>query len=231
MRTVLIDITGGMSLDGKFPGLHVGEVYYGRVTATGGTPFYTYRIVSGVLPAGLTLDGITGEITGTPIDDKMTAITVRATDLQGMWIERVFVIPGATVIETGSGKDDIWPYKSIPADRFDANAGYWIYDDIPWRLAQAPFGSRGHLKPAGDANTAVPYGYEISVMVRGTVRKGQTITVGSDDGNRIWIDDLLVSNWKSSTQMTAPRSGVLTVQATDSYPSGSANIYLSVVVE
>ena len=228
--TILIDIKGGMSLDGKFPALRVGDEYYGRVTASGGTPFYTYAIIKGVLPAGLTLDIVTGEVTGTPTSNKMAAITVKATDLQGMTVERVFVIPGATVIKTGSGKNDVWPYKSVPAGRFDANAGFWAYDDIPWRLAQAPFGSRGHLKPTGDANTSVPYGGLVSVMVRGSVRAGQTIAVGSDDGNRIWIDDLLVSNWKSSTQMTAPRSGVLTVQATDGYPSGSANIYLSVVV-
>lgn len=228
--TLLIDIRGSMSLDGKFPALRVGDAYYGRVTASGGTPFYTYAIVKGVLPAGLTLDTITGEVTGTPTSNKMVAITIKAMDLQGMSVERVFVIPGATVIEIGSGKNDVWPYKSVPANRFDANAGFWVYDDIPWRFAQAPFGSGVHLKPTGDANTSVPYGYEISVMVRGSVRKGQTIIVGSDDGNRIWIDDLLVSNWKSSTQMTAPRSGVLTVQATDSYPSGSPTIYLSVAV-
>lgn len=93
--TLLIEIRGGMSLDGAFPALRVGEAYYGRVTASGGTPFYTYQIIKGGLPDGLTLDTITGEVTGTPTSNKMAAITVRATDLQGMSVEQVFVIPGA----------------------------------------------------------------------------------------------------------------------------------------
>lgn len=146
MRTLLIDIHGGMSLDGKFPGLRVGEIYYGRVTASGGTPFYVYRIVRGVLPAGLALDGITGEVTGTPTSDAMTAITVRATDLQGMFIERVFVIPG-TVVRAASDNTAsmFWRFKPIPyAAPFPADipdeAGV-NYDDSAWAQSQGPFGN------------------------------------------------------------------------------------------
>ncbi len=44
----------------------VGTAYTGSLTATGGVAPYTFSIVSGYLPAGLTLNPTTGAITGTP---------------------------------------------------------------------------------------------------------------------------------------------------------------------
>lgn len=49
------------------PPATVGEPYTGRLTAVAGTPPYTWSITEGSLPAGLTLDPATGEITGTPL--------------------------------------------------------------------------------------------------------------------------------------------------------------------
>ena len=40
--------------------------YDQTITASGGTAPYTYAVTSGSLPAGLSLDGSTGEITGAP---------------------------------------------------------------------------------------------------------------------------------------------------------------------
>jgi hypothetical protein len=44
----------------------VGVAYSANVGATGGTPPYTWSLTSGTLPAGLSLNGSTGAITGTP---------------------------------------------------------------------------------------------------------------------------------------------------------------------
>lgn len=44
----------------------VGTAYTGSLTATGGVAPYTFSIISGCLPAGLTLNPTTGAITGTP---------------------------------------------------------------------------------------------------------------------------------------------------------------------
>ena len=45
----------------------LGVAYSSSLTATGGVPPYTFSISSGALPVGLTLDGSTGAITGTPV--------------------------------------------------------------------------------------------------------------------------------------------------------------------
>lgn len=48
------------------PGGVAGTPYAQTLTSTGGAPAYTYSVVTGSLPAGLTLNGAAGTITGTP---------------------------------------------------------------------------------------------------------------------------------------------------------------------
>ena len=57
----------------------VGAVYNGLLTASGGTPQYTFTILAGKLPPGLNL-AATGEITGTPTTDGIYPFSVQATD-------------------------------------------------------------------------------------------------------------------------------------------------------
>ncbi|MBB4955928.1 hypothetical protein H4S14_003970 [Agrobacterium vitis] len=58
----------------------VGASYSETVTASGGTASYTYAITSGTLPAGLSLNTSTGEISGTPTTAQSASFTITATD-------------------------------------------------------------------------------------------------------------------------------------------------------
>jgi len=58
----------------------VGALYSATLTVGGGAPPYKWSITQGALPTGLTLDPITGQITGTPIDPGSFAITVQVED-------------------------------------------------------------------------------------------------------------------------------------------------------
>jgi uncharacterized protein YhjY with autotransporter beta-barrel domain len=60
-----------------------GVAYSDTVTATGGSGTYTYAVTAGSLPTGLTLDGTTGAISGTPTAGGTFACTIRATDSAG----------------------------------------------------------------------------------------------------------------------------------------------------
>jgi len=62
------------------PNAYVNEPYLQTLTAAGGTPPYSWRITQGALPAGLTLDAVSGAIAGVPAVVQAYAFTVEATD-------------------------------------------------------------------------------------------------------------------------------------------------------
>ena len=73
-----------MTTTGAVPNGVVGQAYAGvQFQQTGGSLPITWSITAGALPAGLTLNSSTGQITGTPTDDGPVSVTVTATDANG----------------------------------------------------------------------------------------------------------------------------------------------------
>jgi hypothetical protein len=62
------------------PGDTVGGGYETTLAASGGTTPYTWSLSTGSLPGGLSLDGSTGKITGTPSSSGTSDFTVEVTD-------------------------------------------------------------------------------------------------------------------------------------------------------
>jgi len=67
-----------------------GHTYNVSLTATGGTPGYTWSLLSGALPAGVRLSGNT--LTGTPTTRTTYRFTLRVTDAAGATADRAFTI-------------------------------------------------------------------------------------------------------------------------------------------
>src|SRR6185503_3118395 len=61
----------------------VGVAYSSSLVATGGVAPYTYSILSGSLPTGLTLNSATGAITGTPTAAGSFPFTAKVVDSRG----------------------------------------------------------------------------------------------------------------------------------------------------
>jgi hypothetical protein len=79
--TLTIVAPGLQITTSSLPNGQVGTAYSTTLSATGGTPPYTWSITSGTLPAGLTLNSSTGAITGTPTATiANTALTIKVSD-------------------------------------------------------------------------------------------------------------------------------------------------------
>ncbi|MVA23104.1 putative Ig domain-containing protein [Agrobacterium vitis] len=89
----------------------VGTAYSETVTASGGTSPYSYAVTSGTLPAGLSLNTSTGEISGTPTAAANTSFTITATDANSATGSASYSLavaadlPGAPTIGTASAGD------------------------------------------------------------------------------------------------------------------------------
>lgn len=117
----------------SLPNGSVGTAYSQTVTASGGTGPYTYAIVSGTLPTGLSLNTSSGAITGTPSAGGSYSFTVQATD---------------ATANTGSRS-------------YTVNIGTSSLNVNPATLPDAPIGKAYSQMVVASGGTA-PYTYSIS---------------------------------------------------------------------
>jgi hypothetical protein len=77
----------------------VGVAYSQTFTGSGGTGPYTFTVTLGTLPAGLTLTAA-GVLAGTPTAAGTTTFTVRGTDANGCFAERIYTLVVACPVIT-----------------------------------------------------------------------------------------------------------------------------------
>jgi len=93
----------------------VGVSYSAALAASGGTLPYSWSIVSGLLPGGLSLNSSTGSIAGTPTTAGTFSFTVQATDTSS---PQQTATKYLSIVITSSGGGScpctIWPSTSVP---------------------------------------------------------------------------------------------------------------------
>ena len=75
----------------RLPIGRVGRNFSAALIARGGKKTYSWSLVSGVLPAGLALDAVTGRIAGAPLVAASVNLTFRVTDVLGGAAQKEFV--------------------------------------------------------------------------------------------------------------------------------------------
>lgn len=100
-----------------------GQAYSNTLSATDpdGGPI-TYSIISGSLPAGLTLNSSTGEISGTPTAASAASFIVQATDSGGNTTNRSFQL--ASLVASGGTVTDADGYRT---HTFTSNGTFTLY--------------------------------------------------------------------------------------------------------
>ncbi len=95
----------------SLPNGHVGTAYDATLSAGGGTRPYTWALTSGTLPAGLSLNTASGEITGTPtLSSPATPLTFQVTDSATpgarLSVDLVLTITGVPIVITTTSLPD-----------------------------------------------------------------------------------------------------------------------------
>lgn len=88
------------------PAATAGTAYNATLSESGGTSPYTWSVTAGALPAGLSLNGSTGTITGTPTGASSSSVTFHIADAAGMSASQAITVtvnpPPALTITTAS---------------------------------------------------------------------------------------------------------------------------------
>jgi putative Ig domain-containing protein len=92
----------GLAISAALPQASVGSTYSGSLTATGGTAPYTFAVVSGQLPQGVSLADNTGTISGTPTASGNFNFGVAVSDSKGASKEQSLLVTVANAAAVSS---------------------------------------------------------------------------------------------------------------------------------
>jgi hypothetical protein len=149
------------------PSAASGVAYNETLTATGGTPPYTWNVISGSPPSGLGLNGSTGAITGSTTAIGVANFTVQVTDSKGKTGSEAFtlnVLPSGTPAITTISPLPLASTAASYTQTFAAQAGAPSYS---WSMTSGSVpglnlnGSTGVL--SGTPTTAGTYSFNLQV--------------------------------------------------------------------
>ena len=177
----------------SLPNATINVAYSQTLTASGGAAPYTWTIISGMLPTGLTLISSTGVISGTPTSNGTYPFTVKATDATNATATKPLSI---TVGNSGSGALQITT-TSLPAGTVgnsyngsvQATGGNTPYT---WSIISGALPAGLQLDSSNGAITGTPtasgtanFTVQVQDSNSATDSKALSITVNSSSGGSV----------------------------------------------
>ena len=161
----------------------VGAAYSQALSATGGTPPYAWSLVGGSLPAGLSLNATTGEISGTPTAPGQHNPLIRVRDAAGATVERSFPLPstqGLAIAGCPAQTGRIGqPYSSTLAATGGSTPYVWSVTNGQLPPGVALDASTGALSGTPTASGTFPITFRVSDAAGQSETRSCPITVGS----------------------------------------------------
>jgi hypothetical protein len=131
----------------SLPTVPIGSSISVALSASGGTAPYTWSVVSGALPTGLSLNASTGIVSGVPTTAGTYGFTIQALDADGNWGKQAVSSLIEAIIEVVS----FWPSFGCPRDRDHFN-GDFFFDNNRCHLYHKRGGRWFNLHDSGNSH-------------------------------------------------------------------------------
>ncbi|MGU3404523.1 beta strand repeat-containing protein [Methylobacterium brachiatum] len=195
-----IVVSSPLTIAGSAPGGMVGADYTTTFTAAGGNGPYAFDAAAGALPDGLSLDGSTGRIAGTPTKaGTFSGIVVRATDASGRTAQTTVSIAIAAPLRIAGTPADTATMGQSYSASFGATGGTAPY---AFSLGSGTLPAGLSLSPTSGAISGMPTaaGLAEGLTVKVTDAAGRTAV---SDAFRIAVAEVLAVAGSASTSAIA----------------------------
>src|SRR6266496_2741255 len=147
----------GLILSANLPSGTVGIAYSGSFRVTGGVSPYSFRVIDGALPSGLTLSGTTGAVTGMPAAAVSKYFWVNASDSRGASAKlhaHITISPGSGISVSISPTSA--SVGSAKTQQFTAGIQGTTNTSVTWSATAGSVSSSGlFTTPSVSSNTSV----------------------------------------------------------------------------
>ena len=210
----------------SLPGGTVGVAYSATLVASGGSTPYTWSIISGSLPADLTLDGVTGAITGTPTVAGTFSFTAQATDSSGGIASRsLSIVVAQPIPSTGFlAPSANAPVTTNAGDKngFQTNPGNAYADDGLFAVDTDSGTGTSTSCTANGKDKHVYYGYDFSLPGGATINGIEVRLDARVDSSSNSPRMCVQLSWDGGTTWTAAKSTATLTTAEATYLLGGA---------